>query len=113
MAKLPLQVARVFYNSSMQLKPFPSFFPARIEPDAQAFEASTGQTLLLAMERAGIAWPSSCRNGTCRTCIGQLASGAVRYEIEWPGLSLDEKQDHFVLPCVAFACTPLVLCRPA
>jgi ferredoxin len=97
----------------MQPEPFPTIFPAHVDPDAQAFDAPADQTLLVAMERAGIAWPSSCRNGTCRTCIGQLASGAVRYNIEWPGLSLDEKQDRFVLPCVAFACSPLALYRPA
>jgi ferredoxin len=65
------------------------------------------------MEQAGIDWPSSCRNGTCRTCIGQLRHGKVRYDIKWPGLSLEEKRDHFVLPCVAFASAPLVLWRPA
>ena len=37
-------------------------------------DASLLQTLL----RAGQAWPASCRNGSCRACIGQLAAGTVR-----------------------------------
>lgn len=105
------KVGHTFYNSSMQSESFPSHFSAHVEPGAQAFEASTGQTLLASMEQAGITWPSSCRNGTCRTCIGQLTQGTVRYEIEWPGLSLEEKASHHVLPCVAFATMPLTLNR--
>jgi ferredoxin len=97
----------------MQLESPRSNFPARVEPGAQVFEAPAGQTLLVAMEQAGIEWPSSCRNGTCRTCIGQLSQGEVRYEIQWPGLSLEEKASNHVLPCVAYAISPLTLCPVA
>ena len=45
---------------------------------------------------------SSCRNGTCRTCICRLVSGEVAYRIEWPGLSADEKAQGYILPCVAY-----------
>ncbi len=68
-------------------------------------------TLLDAAEAALVNWPSSCRNGTCRTCIGQLLHGAVRYAIDWPGLSAEEKSQGYVLPCVAFACADLALKR--
>jgi ferredoxin len=71
-------------------------------PGAQSFEAPSDQTLLQSLEAALLNWPSSCRNGTCRTCIGQLHSGAVRYSIEWPGLSAEEKTAGYVLPCVAY-----------
>jgi len=60
-------------------------------------------SLLLAAERAGIDLPSSCRNGTCRTCICRLRSGTVSHLIEWPGLSFDEKREGYILPCVAVA----------
>ena len=52
--------------------------------------------------KAAFDWPSSCRNGTCRTCLGQLRQGSVRYEIEWPGLSTEEMAEGCVLPCVAY-----------
>lgn len=55
---------------------------------------------------------SSCRNGTCRTCLCQLVSGQVTYRIEWPGLSLDEKREGFILPCVAHAASDVVLALP-
>ena len=53
------------------------------------------------MRQAGIDWPVSCRNGTCRTCIGRLDTGKVVYDIAWPGLSLEEKRDGYCLPCIA------------
>jgi ferredoxin len=69
--------------------------------------------VLESAERAGIRLPSSCRNGTCRTCICLATSGAVRYKIEWPGLSFDEKREGYILPCVAVAETDLVIVAPA
>ena len=35
----------------------------------------------------------SCRNGTCRTCLCRLDSGQIAYEIEWPGLTREEKAE--------------------
>ena len=80
-----------------------------VEPKAYAFEATSAVPLLEAARNAGIILPSSCRNGTCRTCICRMASGRVRYDIEWPGLSVDEKIDGYILPCVAYAESHLVI----
>ncbi|ELX11893.1 ferredoxin domain-containing protein [Janthinobacterium sp. HH01] len=77
------------------------------------FDAQAPATVLQSAERAGVCLPSSCRNGTCRTCICLSTSGAVRYLIEWPGLSLDEKREGYILPCVAIAETDLVIEAPA
>ena len=62
-----------------------------------------------AAEAAGWDWPSSCRNGTCRTCLGHLVEGTVRYAIEWPGLTAEEKEEGCVLPCVAYPASDVVL----
>jgi ferredoxin len=78
-----------------------------------SFDAEAPETVLQAAERAGVRLPSSCRNGTCRTCICQSSSGTVRYKIEWPGLSLDEKREGYILPCVAIATSDLVIDAPA
>jgi ferredoxin len=77
------------------------FFNARIAPDGGSFDAWKSQSLLDSLEQGGLQWPSSCRSGTCRTCIGQLVSGLVHYEMEWPGLTPEEKATGCVLPCVA------------
>jgi len=87
-------------------------FTACIHPDGPAFAVRERQTLLHAALDAGIAWPNSCRNGTCRTCICRVRSGEVRHRIEWPGLLPEEKADGWILPCVAHAYSNLVLQRP-
>ncbi|MDM0011844.1 2Fe-2S iron-sulfur cluster-binding protein [Variovorax sp. J22P168] len=74
---------------------------AHITPGGFDFATEAGATLLQSAEAAGIELPSSCRNGTCRTCICQLAAGEIRYRIEWPGVSADEKAEGWILPCVA------------
>jgi ferredoxin len=76
------------------------------------FAADGGSTVLRAAEAAGIDLPSSCRNGTCRTCLCRLTSGSVRYLVEWPGLSQEEKRDGYILPCVAIPETDLVVEAP-
>jgi ferredoxin len=88
------------------------FFNGRIEPEGQCFDAWQDQTLLDAMEQGGIVWPSSCRSGSCRTCLSTLLSGQVRYTMEWPGLSPEEKTEGCVLPCVAVALSDVVLRDP-
>ena len=99
------------YNASMSHDDTHSFFIASVAPSGQQFDVWPNQPLLLSLEQGGLDWPSSCRNGTCRTCIGQLERGQVRYAIEWPGLSAEEKREGYVLPCVAYPCSDLTLRR--
>lgn len=87
-------------------------FTIVIEPSGRRFEARADVPLLQSARAAGLTLPSSCRNGTCRSCICQLRSGQVRYRIEWPGLSLDEKAEGFILPCVAHPASALVVDAP-
>jgi ferredoxin len=77
----------------------------------QRFDAAADETVLAAGLRAGVPMPSSCRNGSCRACIARLASGDIRYCIEWPGLSAEEKRDGLILPCAAYATSDLVIER--
>jgi len=83
---------------------------ARLQPSGRAFAAPADRTLLAAAAAAGIELPSSCRNGTCRTCLRPLHAGTVRYAIPWPGLLPEEKASgHWVLPCVAYPLSDVVL----
>ena len=81
-------------------------------PLGASFAAPEDTTLLQALEAAGLDAPSSCRNGTCRTCICRLQQGTVAYTIEWPGLSFDEKREGYILPCVALARSDLRVAWP-
>ena len=41
--------------------------------------------------------------------VAQIGASSVRYEIDWPGLSEDEKAEGCVLPCVAYPLGEVVL----
>ncbi|MFP3582597.1 2Fe-2S iron-sulfur cluster-binding protein [Paraburkholderia sp. SIMBA_055] len=84
----------------------------RVEPLGRSFEAPESLTILEAAGFADLRLPRSCRNGTCRTCICKMTAGQVRYTIEWPGLSREEKQEGYILPCVAIAETDVVIEAP-
>jgi len=77
------------------------------------FVAASTSSLLEAARAGGIVLPSSCRNGTCRTCLCIVREGRVGYRIAWPGLSREEKAVGYILPCVAYAESDLVLDAPA
>lgn len=84
-------------------------FTAQVLPGGQTFAASPELSLLEAALLDGVPLPNSCRNGTCRACASRLHAGSVRYRIEWPGLSLDEKEAGLILPCVACAVSDVVI----
>lgn len=73
---------------------------------------AAGSSLLEAALAGGVQLPSSCRNGTCRACRAHLQAGRVRYRVEWPGLSAEEKAAGEVLPCVAEPLGDVVLWQP-
>ncbi len=76
---------------------------------APCFGAARHETVLAAALRAGVAMASSCRNGSCRSCLCRLVSGSIVYSIEWPGLSAEEKREGLILPCVARPTSDLVI----
>ena len=84
----------------------------RVEPDGLQFDVEGDLTVLEAAELGRVQLPSSCRNGTCRTCLCKLVSGEVDYTIDWPGLSAEEKAEGWILPCVARPRSPLVIEQP-
>lgn len=87
-------------------------FHARVEPLGRGFAAPGAQTLLQAALQAGVQLPSSCRNGTCRACLCQLSAGHVGYRIAWPGVSFDERNEGYILPCVAYPESDVVMQAP-
>lgn len=87
-------------------------FIVKVEPLGRAFEAPDSLTVLEAASFANLRLPRMCRNGTCRTCLCRLTAGRIRYTIEWPGVSAEEKAEGYILPCVAVAESDLVLQVP-
>ena len=90
----------------------PDHFELRIEPMGWRVRVPADQPLMAGARAAGVELPSSCRNGTCRSCICRLVSGEVMYRIEWPGLSAEEKREGWILPCVAHPRSDVVVDVP-
>ncbi|EOA04715.1 MULTISPECIES: 2Fe-2S iron-sulfur cluster-binding protein [Herbaspirillum] len=83
-----------------------------LQPSGLQFEQVPHLSLLQSGLAAGIRMPNSCRNGSCRTCMCKLSTGEIAYQIEWPGLTREEKDEGWLLPCVAEARSDLVLHVP-
>ena len=66
----------------------------------QPVPAQPGDTVLVALLRAGVAFPFSCQTGTCGTCKCALLSGEVR-ELDHSEhvLSPAERSRGIVLAC--------------
>lgn len=87
-------------------------FSIQVQPSGLRFEQRPGLSLLQSGLAQMVRLPNSCRNGTCRTCMCMLSSGEVAYQIEWPGLTREEKAEGWILPCVAEARSDLVIEEP-
>jgi ferredoxin len=87
-------------------------FTVQVLPADLQYDVEGDLSLLEAADMSRVQLPSSCRNGTCRTCLCRLVSGEVTYSIEWPGLSAEEKAEGYVLPCVARPTSHVVLEQP-
>ena len=87
----------------------PGPFQVLMRPSGFMFFASAELPLLQSAAQAGLALASSCRNGTCRACLRALHAGKVVYRIPGPGLLPEERDGSWVLPCVAYPASDLVL----
>jgi ferredoxin-NADP reductase len=71
-------------------------------------QASAGGTLLDLAERNGVQIPYGCRQGLCGTCATRVLSGTVQMDVE-AGLTAEQKNAGYVLPCVSRAEGTVVL----
>ncbi|MFN2337790.1 MAG: CDP-6-deoxy-delta-3,4-glucoseen reductase [Gammaproteobacteria bacterium] len=78
-------------------------YRVRIQPSGHQFEVRTGETLLDAALRQGLALPYGCRNGSCGSCKGRVLSGQFQYTggQRPPGLDAQEAANGLALFCQA------------
>lgn len=110
-AAWPFHLGHATAAPSMTATPF-TLYTVQVEPAGLQYDVEGDLTLLEAASFGRVKLPSSCRNGTCRTCMCKLVSGTVDYTIAWPGLLPEEKAEGYVLPCVARPTSNVVLDQP-
>ena len=107
---------RILQESFGESKPFPE--PCALEArtvetveflrSEKVCQISPGSTLLDVAERNGVQIPFGCRQGQCGTCATRLLSGTVQMDVE-DGLTVEQKNAGYVLPCVSRATGRVVL----
>jgi len=69
--------------------------------------AQATETVLVAMERAGLAPPSECRSGACGVCHARLVSGDVYVYPDGDSRRAADRQFGFIHPCSSYPISDL------
>lgn len=107
---------QILQESFGEIKPSPESRPLEARPvetvvfihSHKVCQVSDGDTLLDTAERNDVQIPYGCRQGQCGTCVTRVLSGAVQMDAE-AGLTAEQKNDGYVLPCVSRAKGTVVL----
>ena len=81
-----------------------------IRGEKQTVPCKAEESLLWAMERAGIKAPSHCRSGECGWCHSRLVSGDVYIPEDADGRRMADKKFGWIHPCCSFPLSDVELC---
>ena len=70
----------------------------------------SGETVLVAMERAGLTPPSRCRSGECGWCRSKLLAGTVFVPTRTEHRRKADLAYGYIHPCCSFATSDLTIC---
>jgi len=81
--------------------------------DSQVIDCKANESILVALERAGIACPAHCRSGECGFCRSRLISGNVFVPSEYDGRRQADLKFNYIHPCCSYALSDLAIDVPA
>jgi ferredoxin-NADP reductase len=90
----------------------PVSIEVQCEGETTTFVAEPGETIMVALERAGLEPPSLCRSGDCGWCRSRLLKGEISVR---PGLNGVRKADDkfgFFHPCISYAQSNIIIRVP-
>ena len=76
-------------------------------PNTYTIDARADETVLVALERAGIKAPSKCRGGECGWCRSKLVVGNVFSNMKLDQRRYIDKEFNYIHPC---SCYPIADC---
>lgn len=77
--------------------------------DVQIIDAKATDTVVVSLEKAGIAPDSHCRSGACGFCRSLLLEGEVWQRPQSDGVRAADKDDGYFHPCSAYPMSDLVI----
>lgn len=78
-----------------------------VQDEVYDIKAKENETILVALERAGINAPSKCRAGGCGFCHAKLVKGEFIIAKDRDGRREADKKFGFIHPCVSYPTTDL------
>lgn len=84
---------------------------SRVTCGESALDLKPSETVLEALERAGLDPPSSCRAGQCQTCLHRAIEGTPPAAAQ-EGLTPGQKATGYFLACICVPSSDLVIVRP-
>ena len=84
----------------------------RISGVEKKIPCTSEETLLVAMEREGIAAPAQCRSGVCGFCHSQLVAGEVYVPKTVDGRRAADLQYGYIHPCITFPVSDVTIDVP-
>ena len=81
-----------------------------IRGEKQTVPCKAEESLLWAMEKAGIHAPSHCRSGECGWCHSKLVKGSVYVPKDADGRRAADDKYGWIHPCVSFPLSDVELC---
>lgn len=84
----------------------------RICDETKEISCNADDTLLVAMEKNGIAVPAHCRSGICGWCHSQLVSGEVYVPKSVDGRRMADLKYGYIHPCCTFPLSDIVIDVP-
>ncbi len=85
-------------------------FTVEVEGRGQV-QATAGEPLMNALERAGMIIPATCRVGTCSACRSRLLRGTI-YDPPGTGVRQGDREHGYIHPCMAYPISDLVIRLP-
>ena len=85
----------------------------RMRDEVYTLAARTNETLLTAMERAGLNAPNKCRAGGCGFCHSKWISGSYKVAEGRDGRREADRKFGFIHPCVTYPLSDMEIDVPA